>query len=90
MPSSSTLKSNVATLQAQVAALTAENLKLKEDAAMQGHAYRGLQLGLDETKEDMADMEARMNAFSDAQVAVIATPTALPRNGRTGTRQRQA
>ncbi|KAH7088689.1 hypothetical protein FB567DRAFT_578516 [Paraphoma chrysanthemicola] len=58
----SAAQAEVAVLKAQVSTLTAENIKLKEDMAMQGHAYRGLQLELDETKDDLADMEARMNA----------------------------
>ncbi|KAH7069219.1 hypothetical protein BKA63DRAFT_450992 [Paraphoma chrysanthemicola] len=58
----STGQSEIAALKVQVNILTTENIKLKEDMAMQGHAYRGLQLELDETKEDLADMEARMNA----------------------------
>jgi|TARA_R110002003_G_scaffold58_18_gene5242 methylaspartate ammonia-lyase len=55
-------QSEIAERKAQITVLLAVNAKLKQDMAMQGHAYRGLQLVLDETKEDLADMEARMNA----------------------------
>jgi hypothetical protein len=50
------VQSEIAERKAQVVILIAENAKLKQDMAMQGHAYRGLQLVLDETKEDLADM----------------------------------
>ncbi|KAF2029696.1 hypothetical protein EK21DRAFT_112739 [Setomelanomma holmii] len=50
------VSAEVTELKAQVAALTTENAKLKDDMAMQGHAYRGLQLLLDETREELADV----------------------------------
>jgi chromosome segregation ATPase len=55
-----------ARLKTQVATLTAEKADLHQQLAKQGHAYRGCQLDLDETKEGVADLQAMLKSAQDA------------------------
>jgi chromosome segregation ATPase len=66
------LQDETAHLRVQISSLNAEKVELHQQFAMQGHAYRGCQLVIDETKEEVAELQAKLKDFEEKRAALKA------------------
>jgi len=59
-------------LRAQIATLTAEKRDLGQTLAMQGHDYRGCRLVLDETQEEVVQLQAKLKDSEEKRATLKA------------------